>query len=45
MIDDVSNIVWLADMNYRIDLDNDSVRLLAHHNEFDSLLAADQVIS
>jgi hypothetical protein len=44
-INDVSNIVWLADTNYRIDLDNDSVRSLAHRNDFDGLLAADQVMS
>jgi len=36
-------VVWLADTNYRIDLDNDVVRSLAQHDEFDSLLVADQL--
>ena len=37
------NVVWLADTNYRIDLDNDRVRTLALMDDFDALLAADQV--
>ena len=37
------NVVWLADTNYRIDLDNDVVRPLAQRDELDRLLAADQV--
>lgn len=37
------NVVWLADTNYRIDLENDVVRSLAQRDEFDRLLAADQV--
>jgi len=36
-------VVWLADTNYRIDLENDAVRSLARHDEFDTLLAADQL--
>ena len=38
-----SNIVWLADTNYRIDLDNSLVRALAAQEDYDALLAADQV--
>lgn len=37
------NVIWLADTNYRIDLDNATVRSLAEHDDFDPLLAADQV--
>ncbi|OSD04401.1 DNase I-like protein [Trametes coccinea BRFM310] len=37
------NIIWLADTNYRIDLDNDRVRTLAQMDDFDALLAADQL--
>lgn len=37
------NVVWLADTNYRIDLENDVVRSLAQCDEFDGLLAADQL--
>ncbi|KAJ7284044.1 inositol polyphosphate phosphatase [Mycena rebaudengoi] len=37
------NIIWLADTNYRIDLDNDTVRDLAVSDDFDSLLAGDQL--
>ncbi|PPQ77402.1 hypothetical protein CVT25_010984 [Psilocybe cyanescens] len=37
------NVIWLADTNYRIDLDNATVRSLAEHNDFDPLLAADQL--
>lgn len=37
------NVVWLADTNYRIDLDNDVVRPLAQRGELDGLLAADQL--
>jgi hypothetical protein len=39
----IRNVVWLADTNYRIDLENDAVRSLAQRDEFDALLAADQV--
>ncbi|KAA1473494.1 inositol polyphosphate phosphatase [Dentipellis sp. KUC8613] len=42
-IDSHDNVVWLADTNYRIDLDNDMVRSLAHQNDYDGLLAADQL--
>lgn len=37
------NVIWLADTNYRIDLDNATVRALAERDDFDPLLAADQV--
>ncbi|KAF9076927.1 inositol polyphosphate phosphatase [Rhodocollybia butyracea] len=37
------NIMWLADTNYRIDLENETVRSLAQSNSFDALLAADQL--
>ncbi|KAI0335627.1 inositol polyphosphate phosphatase [Cubamyces sp. BRFM 1775] len=42
-IDSHQNIVWLADTNYRIDLDNERVRTLALIDDFDALLAADQL--
>ncbi|KAI9000860.1 DNase I-like protein [Trametes punicea] len=42
-IDSHQNIIWLADTNYRIDLDNDRVRNLALMDDFDALLAADQL--
>ena len=38
-----SNVIWLGDTNYRIDFDNDTVRSLAISDDFDSLLAGDQV--
>lgn len=38
-----SIVIWLADMNYRIDLDNDTVRALATSDQLDALVAADQV--
>ncbi|KAJ7490357.1 SacI homology domain-containing protein [Mycena galericulata] len=37
------NVIWLADTNYRIDFDNDTVRSLAASDDFDSLLAGDQL--
>ncbi|KAF7432917.1 inositol polyphosphate 5-phosphatase [Pleurotus ostreatus] len=37
------NVIWLADTNYRIDLDNEVVRGLAQAQEFDALVAADQL--
>jgi hypothetical protein len=37
------NIIWLADANYRIDLENEAVRYLASAGEFDALVAADQL--
>ncbi|EGO27701.1 hypothetical protein SERLADRAFT_446933 [Serpula lacrymans var. lacrymans S7.9] len=37
------NVIWLADTNYRIELDNETVRSLAEADDFDSLLAADQL--
>jgi hypothetical protein len=39
----VSNVFWLADTNYRIDLDNDTVRAMVQSGDLDSLVAADQV--
>ncbi|KAI0638342.1 DNase I-like protein [Trametes polyzona] len=42
-IDSHQNVIWLADTNYRIDLDNDRVRTLAQLDDFDALLAADQL--
>jgi hypothetical protein len=38
-----STIIWLADTNYRIDLDNASVRAYAEDDALDMLLAADQL--
>jgi synaptojanin len=38
-----SNVIWLADTNYRIDLDNASVRAYAEDDALDMLLAADQL--
>jgi hypothetical protein len=38
-----SNVIWLADTNYRIDLDNAAVRAYAEADNFDPLVAADQV--
>jgi len=37
------NVIWLADTNYRIDLDNATVRSLAERDDIDPLLGADQV--
>ncbi|KAF5388077.1 hypothetical protein D9615_000583 [Tricholomella constricta] len=37
------NVVWLGDVNYRIDMDNAYVRSLAEADDFDALLAADQL--
>jgi len=42
-IDSHDNIIWAADTNYRIDLDNDSVRKYALASELDTLLARDQL--
>ncbi|KAL1944314.1 hypothetical protein VTO73DRAFT_3499 [Trametes versicolor] len=42
-IDSHQNVIWLGDTNYRIDLDNDRVRTLASIDDFDALLAADQL--
>lgn len=39
---DNSHIIWAADTNYRIDEDNDNVRLCAMTEELSPLLAADQ---
>ncbi|KAK7470419.1 Inositol-1,4,5-trisphosphate 5-phosphatase 1 [Stygiomarasmius scandens] len=37
------NVIWLADTNYRINLDNDTVRSLAQKDDLDALIAADQL--
>jgi hypothetical protein len=37
------NVIWLADTNYRIDLDNDTVRALVRIGDLETLLEADQV--
>jgi hypothetical protein len=37
------NVIWIADTNYRVDLDNDIVRHLAENDELDALVASDQV--
>ncbi|THG98860.1 hypothetical protein EW026_g3386 [Hermanssonia centrifuga] len=42
-IDSHQNVVWLADTNYRIDLENERVRHLAETDDFDALLSADQL--
>ncbi|KAI0346811.1 inositol polyphosphate phosphatase [Trametopsis cervina] len=42
-IDSHQNVIWLADMNYRIDLQNESVRHFAQVDDYDALLAADQL--
>ena len=38
-----SNIIWLADTNYRIDLANETVRSLATESNHDPLVGSDQV--
>ena len=38
-----SNIIWLADTNYRIDLSNENVRSLVAENDYDPLVGSDQV--
>ncbi|KAH8094819.1 inositol polyphosphate phosphatase [Cristinia sonorae] len=42
-IDSHQNVIWLADTNYRIDLHNEHVRYLAQTDDYDALLAADQL--
>ncbi|KAJ3478633.1 hypothetical protein NLI96_g9624 [Meripilus lineatus] len=37
------NVIWLADTNYRIDLDNETVRRHAEKDEYDALVAQDQL--
>ncbi|KZT29277.1 DNase I-like protein [Neolentinus lepideus HHB14362 ss-1] len=37
------NVIWLADTNYRVDLDNETARTLALSDNLDALLAADQL--
>ena len=39
----LSNVIWLADTNYRIDMDNMSVRSMAEADDFDALVAMDQL--
>lgn len=38
------NVIWLADTNYRIELDNYIVRTLIESDDFDGLVAADQLM-
>ena len=38
-----SHVIWLADTNYRVDLDNASVRAYVEDDALDMLLAADQL--
>ena len=38
-----SNVFWLGDFNFRIDLPNEEVRARIAAGDFDPLLAADQV--
>ena len=35
-------MVWIADTNYRVDLDNDTARYLAENDGLDALVASDQ---
>jgi hypothetical protein len=42
-IDSHDNVIWLADTNYRIELENASVRAYAEDDALDMLLAADQL--
>ncbi|THH12240.1 hypothetical protein EW145_g127 [Phellinidium pouzarii] len=42
-IDSHDNVIWLADTNYRIDMENRLVRELAKSDDLDSLVAADQL--
>ncbi|KAI0700745.1 inositol polyphosphate phosphatase [Cytidiella melzeri] len=42
-IDSHQNVIWLADTNYRVDLDNERVRQLAQADDYDALVAADQL--
>lgn len=37
------NVIWMADANYRIDMDNDIVRAYAEEDALDVLFAADQL--
>jgi hypothetical protein len=39
----ISIVIWLADTNYRVDLENELVRSLAVTDQLNALLAADQV--
>ncbi|KAI0089103.1 inositol polyphosphate phosphatase [Irpex rosettiformis] len=42
-IDSHQNVIWLADTNYRIDLENERVRYLAQTDDYDALVAVDQL--
>lgn len=35
-------MIWVADTNYRVDLDNETVRLLVNNDDLDALVASDQ---
>ena len=39
----ISNVIWLADTNYRIDMENGIVRSMAEAEDLDALVAADQL--
>jgi hypothetical protein len=39
----IRNVIWLADTNYRIDIENETVRALVAKGDLDELVAADQV--
>ena len=39
----LSNVIWVADTNYRIDMENGVVRPLAESDDLDVLVAADQL--
>ncbi|KAL0573125.1 Inositol-1,4,5-trisphosphate 5-phosphatase 1 [Marasmius crinis-equi] len=42
-IDSHENVVWMADTNYRVNLSNEMVRSCAENEQFDALIAADQL--
>lgn len=37
------NVIWVADTNYRIELENERARQLTQAEDYDALLSADQV--
>jgi len=39
----VRNVIWLADTNYRIDLENETARALVTKGDLDELVASDQL--
>ncbi|KAL5530111.1 SYJ1 [Sanghuangporus sanghuang] len=42
-VDSHDNVIWLADTNYRVDLENGMVRMLAEADDLDALVASDQL--